>query len=226
MNTVKKTVMKEHKILIVSGGSIEDDFVRDLIQKNDYETVIACDSGMEFFKRNGICPNLILGDFDSADAESVAFFRQQTGVRMEQFPAEKDWTDTELALRRALELAPDHIDLVGATGSRLDHVLGNLCLLTLGLESGTEIFLLDSHNRIRMIEGSLTIRKSEQYGSFVSLIPYAGAVRELTLRGMKYPLEDAALMPGVSLGISNEIVEETALIDFAEGMLFVIESRD
>lgn len=221
-----KTVQIQKRILIVSGGSIEDGFVRALLENNDYETVIACDSGMEFFKRNGICPDLILGDFDSADTESMAYFRQKTDVQIEQFPAEKDWTDTELALRRALSFAPDHIDLVGATGSRLDHVLGNLCLLTLGLESGTEIFLLDPHNCIRLIDGPLTIRKNEQYGAFISLVPHGGAVSGLTLRGMKYPLEDALLTPNVSLGISNEIVDEAAEITFAEGMLFVIESKD
>lgn len=226
MNTVKKTVMKEHKILIVSGGSIEDDFVRDLIQKNDYETVIACDSGMEFFYRNGLHPDLILGDFDSADQSVVKAFREQGDVRLEQFPAQKDWTDTELAVRRALESGADQIDLVGATGSRLDHVMGNLQLLALGLEKGVTISLLDAHNRIRLIDQPLTIKKKEQYGDYVSLIPHGGAVCGLTLKGMKYPLFGATLTPDVSLGISNEIVDEEASISFQEGRLFVFETRD
>ena len=118
--------MEEHNILIVSGGSIEDAFVRELMEKNTYQTVIACDSGMEFFWRNHMYPDLILGDFDSADQCVVKAFREQTDVRLEQFPAEKDWTDTELAVRRALEQKADRIDLVGATGSRLDHVLSNI----------------------------------------------------------------------------------------------------
>lgn len=213
-------------VLIVSGGSIEDAFVMELMKKKEYQTVIACDSGMEFFARNGLCPDLILGDFDSADPGVVDAFRERSDVRLERFPAEKDWTDTELALRRALELSPSHIDLVGATGSRLDHVLGNLQLLTLGLESGTEIFLLDPHNRIRVIDRSLTLKKAEQYGDFVSLIPHGGAVCGLTLKGMKYPLDGATLTPDVSLGISNEIVDEEATISLAEGRLFVLESRD
>ena len=220
------TPQTQKSILIVSGGGIEDAFVLSLLEKNKYEMMIACDSGMEFFWRNGICPDLILGDFDSADRDGVAYFREQTGTRVEQFPAEKDWTDTELALRRALELSPDHIDLVGATGSRLDHVLGNLQLLSLGPEHGAEIFLLDPHNRIRMIDRPLTMRKSEQYGDFISLIPHGGAVRGLTLRGMKYPLEDAVLTPDVSLGISNEIVAAEATITFTDGRLFVLETKD
>lgn len=215
-----------NNILIVSGGRIGDAFALDLLKNNGYGTVIACDSGMEFFRRNGLYPDLILGDFDSADTAAVNYFKDQTDVRIEQFPARKDWTDTELAVRRALELLPDHIDLVGATGSRLDHVLGNLQLLAFGMEAGIPIFLLDEHNRVRMIDQTLTISKREQYGDFVSLIPCGGTVRGVTLQGMKYPLDKATLTPDISLGISNEIVDETATISFTEGRLFVLETKD
>lgn len=218
--------MDNQTILIVSGGSIADDFVCGLISDNHYGMVIACDSGMEFFRRNGLYPDLIVGDFDSAEESSVCYFKGQPEVMVEQFPAEKDWTDTELAVRKALERKPVHIDLVGATGSRLDHVLGNLQLLHMGLVHGVEIFLLDAHNRVRLIDHSLVIGQKEQYGDWISLIPYNATVHGLTLRGMKYPLTQASLTPGVTLGISNEIVEPQAEIDFSEGMLFVIESRD
>lgn len=218
--------MDKQTILIVSGGSIEDDFACGLIADNHYGMVIACDSGMEFFRRNGLYPDLIVGDFDSAEESSVRYFKERPEVLVEQFPAEKDWTDTELAVRRAMELEPVHIDLVGATGSRLDHVLGNLQLLHMGLQHGVEIFLLDAHNRVRLIDHSLMIGQDEQYGDWISLIPYNCTVHHLTLRGMKYPLADASLAPGVTLGISNEITEPQAEIDFSEGMLFVIESRD
>ena len=217
---------KRKKVLIVSGGSLEDAFVLTLMKKNEYQMVIACDSGLEFFARNKLCPDLILGDFDSADREVVETFRLRTDVKLEQFPAQKDWTDTELALRRALELSPDGIDLVGAMGTRLDHVLGNLQLLALGLKAGIPIHLLDAHNRIRLIDRPLILKKEEQYGDFVSLIPHGGAVFGLTLKGMKYPLEGATLTSDVSLGISNEIIEEKAEISFTEGALFVMETKD
>ena len=221
-----KTVQSKNRVLIVSGGSIDDAFVLDLLEKNSYETVIACDSGMEFFRRNGLYPDLILGDFDSADRNTVDYFKEQTEVRLEQFPAQKDWTDTELAVRRGLELEPEHIDLVGATGTRLDHVLGNLQLLALGMEAGVSIFLMDAHNRIRLADRPLKLKKSEQYGDFISLIPYGGEVSGLTLKGMKYPLKEATLRQDVSLGISNEIVDDEALISFTEGKLYVMETKD
>lgn len=221
-----KTVQSKNRVLIVSGGSIDDAFVLDLLGKNSYETVIACDSGMKFFRRNGLYPDLILGDFDSTDRTTVDYFKEQTEVRLEQFPAQKDWTDTELAVRRGLELEPEHIDLVGATGTRLDHVLGNLQLLALGLEAGVSIFLMDANNRIRLADRPFKLKKSEQYGDFISLIPYGGEVSGLTLKGMKYPLEGAILRQDVSLGISNEIVDDEALISFEKGKLYVMETKD
>ena len=86
--------MSENSILIVSGGSIEDVFVLELLDKNNYGTVIACDSAIEFFRKNGRLPDLVLGDFDSAGRDTVEFFREQADVCFEQFSAEKDWTET------------------------------------------------------------------------------------------------------------------------------------
>lgn len=218
--------MSGKKIMIISGGRIDDCLAKKLLAENSYETVIACDSGMEFFRRNGIYPDLIVGDFDSADPETVAFFRDQQSVKLEQFPEEKDWTDTELAVRRALEQKPAQIDLVGATGSRLDHVLGNVQLLALGLSAGVSICILDAHNRIRLVDKNFSIAKCEQYGRFVSLLPFGGAVYGLTLRGMKYPLDGITLTPDITLGISNEISGDVAEISFTMGSLLVVESVD
>lgn len=200
--------------------------MRSWLQKNDYGYVIACDRGMNFFKRNAICPDLILGDFDSTDVKTVDHFKQQRAVQIQQYPAQKDWTDTELAVRKALEYMPEQIDLVGATGSRLDHMLANLQLLARGLAAGVPIHLMDTHNRVRMIDRTLTLKKEEQYGDYVSLIPYTQTVTGVTLCGMKYPLTDAVLTADASLGISNEIVKETAEISMKSGKLLVIESKD
>lgn len=218
--------MNEHKILIVSGGCIDDALVRGLLGGNEYKTVIACDGGTEFFRRNGCVPDLIVGDFDSARAGTIHFFKNKGNVRVEQFPPEKDWTDTELAVRRALEDQPAHIDLVGATGSRIDHLLGNVQLLALALSRGVPMFLWDAHNRIRLLEKACVITREEQYGDYVSLLPFGGTAYGVTLEGMKYPLHGATLTPDITVGISNEIVDEQARISFSQGRLLMIEAKD
>ena len=115
---------------------------------------------------------------------------------------------------------------MGATGTRLDHVLGNIELLGIGLKAGIPIQICDAHNRIRMIDRGMTLARKEQFGTYVSLIPYTECVEHLTLIGLKYPLTDACLRGFCSLGVSNEIVADTAEISFESGILLVVESKD
>ena len=101
-----------------------------------------------------------------------------------------------------------------------------MALLGIGLKENADIQLVDAYNRIRMIDKSIKLVKTEQFGNFVSLLPYAGEVKEVTLKGFKYSLEKHTMGSFSSLGISNEIVEEEAEILFEEGILLLIESRD
>lgn len=213
-------------IIVVSGGKIDDAFADQVLREEKPELLIAADSGMEYFYRVGRKPDVIIGDFDSTGTEALAFFRGQPGIEIHQLVPEKDDTDTEAAIRLAISMGAESITLLGATGSRLDHVLGNIELLGIGLEQHIPIVMRDAHNRIRMINHGITLHREEQFGTYVSLIPYTEEVKKLTLKGFKYPLDRACLRGFCSLGVSNEIVETEAEITFEEGILLVIESRD
>lgn len=214
------------KVLIVTGGHINDIFACDWINTHSYDSIIAADSGMNFLHRNQIIPNVIAGDFDSVSSESLDAFSNMQNVEMLRLNPIKDDTDTEFVIREAIRRGAKEITILGATGTRLDHVLGNMHLLGIGLKEQVNIQLVDTHNRIRMIEKECILLKSEQFGDFVSLLPICGDAKGVTLRGMKYPLTDAIIPSFSSLGISNEIVEQTARICIKEGVLLLIESRD
>lgn len=220
----KEVIMKQ--VFVISGGSIEDSFAIRVIEKNEPELLIAADSGMDFFYRSGIKPDVIVGDFDSVKPEPLAYFRELPEIEFCELNPMKDDTDTEFAIRLAIKRGAEQITILGGTGSRIDHVLGNIELLGIGLQEQVSITILDAHNRIRMVDRGIAIRKEEQFGDYVSLIPYTSEVAGLTLRGFKYPLLDYCLKGFCSLGISNEIVEEEAVITFDKGILLVIESRD
>ena len=115
---------------------------------------------------------------------------------------------------------------LGATGSRMDHMLANLGLLYLCLQAGIPAELVNATNRIRLIRDTVTLRKDTQFGTYVSLLPYTERVTGITLTGFQYPLQDAELSLGLSRGVSNEIAAETATIQIRSGALLVIESRD
>lgn len=231
--------------LIVSGGSIDDEAAAEYLRretggKNENTgntgiadcikergiTVIAADFGLEFCGRNRILPDMAVGDFDSVSEETLSNFQEKEGIVWYRLNPEKDDTDTEFALRKALEAGAERITVFGGTGSRLDHVLGNIELLGIGLSEGVPVELVDAHNRIRMLKTGITLEKEKQFGKYVSLIPYTDCVEHLFLTGFKYPLADACLRGFCSLGISNEIVEPAAEIRFDGGILLLIESGD
>lgn len=229
------------KVVIISGGYIDDEFALKWLKENKYDLLIAADSGMEFLFRNHITPDVIAGDFDSVGQEAYEYFVkncvlekvscEESGIKGERpeilrLNPIKDDTDTEFVIREAIRRGATSITILGATGTRLDHVLGNVHLLGIGLSCNVTIELVDAHNRIRMISNELVIEKESQFGDFVSILPFDGDAKGVTLQGFKYPLEKAVVKSFSSLGISNEIVEEKAVVQVEEGILLVIEARD
>ena len=227
------------RVMIISGGSVDDAFALDFLKKNKYDMLIAADSGMNFLYRNEIVPDVIAGDFDSVDEAAYAYFAGEESVKKKESdrkgirPPEilrlnpmKDDTDTEFVIREAIRRGASSITVLGGTGTRLDHVIGNIHILGIGFQEKVQIELVDAHNRIRMITGEVHIRKSEQFGQYVSLLPFAGDAKGVTLEGFKYSLENALMESFCSLGISNEIENEEAVIRIAEGILLMIEARD
>lgn len=252
------------RIMIISGGKIEDDFAMDFYRSFSPDYVIGADRGLEFLFRHKLPADYILGDFDSVSEEAFLYY-SKTDIPLERFKSEKDETDTELAVDKAMELLQtediknqkdlprrEHqVCILGATGSRLDHVLGNLHLLVEPLSKGISVQLVDEHNRIRLlVPGTYYLCKQEisekscltrqeiledcQYtrleiwGDYVSLIPFSDVVSGLTLNGFKYPLTDFTLnkYKVKGLGISNELSEAQATFSFQKGLLIFMESRD
>ena len=214
------------RCLIITGGTIQSEFAIKYIKERAWNFVVCADAGMRFCHSAGILPDLILGDFDSVDEESYEYFQKVCPERMERFPTHKDETDTELALLRAIDAGADAITMIGATGTRLDHVMGNIQMLKLALDRKVSCQIVDAHNRIRMLDKFAELKKSDQFGKYVSLLPFTPEVRGITLKGFAYEVEDFTLVSGIARGVSNELEAETATISCEDGILLVIESRD
>ena len=214
------------KACIITGGYINDKFVLERLEKESYDLLIAVDHGADFFADKDIKPQFVVGDMDSAQRVSKEIISSWEGCTLCKYPAEKDETDTEPAIHLAIEKHAQEIHIYGATGSRIDHVLGNIQILKIALDAGVVCAMFDECNKIRLIQGTVKIKKDEQFGNYVSLLPWFGEVQGVCLRGMKYPLEDYHLTYGRALGVSNEIVAETATIVIGSGIAVMIESRD
>ncbi len=216
------------KTVIISGGRIDRDFALSFLKQEAFDQIIAVDNGLKFLYENGIKPTWIVGDFDTAAPELVAYYRTETEIPIRQFNPVKDATDSQIAIELALELGSGEITILGGTGTRLDHVLGNIQSLMLAKKKGVSCVILDEYNRIRLIDGRLQLKKEEQYGRYVSLLPLTTEVTGVDLTGVKYPLSDYTFTStgSAGLGVSNEITAETAEIRVKSGIFILIESSD
>lgn len=227
MNRVKNEAMKEkvNKILIVTGGQVNHQFLAELVADEKYAMIIAVDRGLVIADELNLPLSFIVGDFDSVP-EAVLKKYKELSTPIKTFPKEKDKTDTQIAIELALMHHPTDIDIVGATGSRLDHTLANVHLLLLPMQLKVNAHILDPNNKIYLEQDSFIIEKIRQFGDYVSLIPFSEKVSGLTLSGFKYPLDHIVLTSGSSLGISNEIVEDISKVELSDGILLVMETRD
>lgn len=212
--------------LIISGGNIDLDFLQKYYYNNLIQTIIAVDKGLEALHKLKIVPNHIVGDLDSVDIKILEDYINNPDIKIHKYMPEKDYTDTDITLNLAISIESSSITIIGALGSRFDHTLANVHILTKALKSNIPCQIIDSNNKIYLIDKQITLEKSKTYGKYISLIPLTSSVQGLTLTGFKYPLEDYTLTIGKSLGISNEISKDCASIDLKDGILIVIESKD
>ena len=203
-------------LIIASSPEKEIDYVADIFKKNDGIYVICADGGIEKAERLGIKVDLHIGDFDSSDsAEDCDIIRH---------PCEKDWTDTESCIYKAIELGADEIYLTGVLGGRADHMMSNIIGLLNPDFDKAKIYAYDSHNIITKLEsGEYMMPQGFKY---MSIVPLDETLKGVTLEGVKYPLDKATMYRYKSLGISNEITSEKAVIEIEKGRGLLIFSKD
>jgi thiamine pyrophosphokinase len=164
------------------------------------------------------------------------------GKRVLTYPARKDFSDSEAAVREAVRIildarqkadgisettdVSDEVYLLGATGGRLDHFLANLAVLMIPTKLGIRAWILDEKNRITLLREGCSLEKKHTFGKYVSLIPYTDEVTGVVLKGFRYLLNGHTFTRDNTLGLSNEIEDEIAEISFESGILIMILSMD
>lgn len=208
------------KAYIFIGGELS--LTANDVQIGEDDLLIAADSGYDNAKAIGLAErvDMIVGDFDSTSERSFP-----SRARIVRVPAEKDDSDTQLAVSMALESGAESIALVGGLSGRLDHTLANLLLLvSIYKQSGIHATITDGTNRVQYVERSSVLIPRSRY-QYLSLIPVGETAGGVTANGVKYPLVRATLKRSTpSFAISNEIVGSCAMVSCARGGIFVIES--
>ena len=215
------------KTVIISGGTIEEEVALPILETmGEQDCLIGADNGMRFLYEHKIDPTYMVGDFDSLAPEIVSYYKEKTKVPIRTFDPEKDFTDTEIAVQMASQLGYKEILILGGTGTRLDHVFANIQVLAGAYKKGAQVEILDAHNRISIISGRTVLKRERAYGPYFSVFPIEQEIPHFYIWGAKYPLRDHTLCPYDSLCVSNEYEEDEVVIDFQEGMVLLMETRD
>ena len=238
--------------IIIAAGIVEDYGIhRAMLSDLPAPRRVYCaDGGLRHMEPLGLAPDLILGDLDSADPSLINRF-QNNGAQFERYPAEKDYTDTELAVERAAGDGCDTLLIFGALGARIDHTFTNIQLIFKYISRGIRIAIADCYGMASvLVPGcSLRIYKRRPLASLLKLLPEAesasalalapvfanpklsilpigGIVRGVRTSGLKYALCGADLEACYTVGVSNEFMGAAAMVEIEDGAVLIMICAD
>ena len=188
--------------------------------------VIAADGGAVKAESLGLRPQVVVGDLDSLAPDDTARL-SRAGVVLLTYPANKNESDTELAVREAIARGAERLVMIGALGGRrVEHSLANVLLLTLPELARRDVSIVDRASTLRVMGGpdGDHLEIGGVAGDYVSLLPLSERVEGITTTGLAYPLIDEELLEGAARGLSNELIGERASITTRRGRLLVVHT--
>ena len=184
--------------------------------------VFCADGGANHAFRLGRLPSLIIGDFDSISKEAERYFSKEH-VRFERYPEQKDSSDTEILIDKAVNDGYNDIVIFGGFGGRIDHLMGNILLLEKYSDLGVSISITSPKTEIRVI---FSIHKILQENSIPLSIFSLTDCSEISLEGFAYPLKEKTIRRSSTLGLSNIINSDEAQITVHKGKVLMIKGEE
>ncbi|MPN39983.1 Thiamine pyrophosphokinase [bioreactor metagenome] len=179
--------------------------------------MIAADAGLISVRASGIEPNLVVGDFDSLG-------RLPDGISYIRHPVMKDETDMLLAVKAGEERGYKKFLIFGGLGGRTDHTFANIQTLCYISEHGGAGCLIGKGEAMTVFSDNI-LKFDNSFTGTVSVFAYGGIAYGVTLNGMKYPLNEATLVPSFPIGVSNEFVADGSVTVKKGSLLVMWQSR-
>lgn len=208
------------RAVIIAGGEISNyKTIKEHIMPQDY--IICADHGYDHALAMQAVPNAVIGDMDSVHTQPPK------GIEVLRYKADKDKTDTHLAIDYAIEKGYKKILILGALGGRLDHSLANIMLLYYMVNQGVNAYIAAENQQLYMLKGKDSITLCGNCASTFSLFALFGQASGVCIRGAKYELNNHIIQPGSTLCISNELIEGVATqISVENGIILVINNAE
>jgi thiamine pyrophosphokinase len=207
--------------IFLNGAPDPSDLLRRVAARADL--VVAADGGARYALDAGIIPDLVVGDMDSlGEVREI----EERGVALQRHPLRKDKMDGHLAVMAVRDRGATAVDLLCAAGGRFSALFAVPHILLASERMGLGATMIASWGRAFVLEAGSRVVAGEPRDS-VSVFPFTGPAIGVTLEGFAYPLEDARLEVGDTLGFHNELIGEEGRVSAREGALLVIhEARE
>lgn len=214
--------VKNGRCIVIGAGDLTVGNIRVL----EDDLVIAVDGGLNYCPVLELEPDLILGDFDSVgeeQKEALLELQRQIPDRVISLKPEKDDTDMLAALKLGLEYGYTNFNIYAATGGRLEHTIANIqCLLYLKNHDAVG-YIMDGNGMIFVMQNE-EVRFKDTLEGYLSIFALGKSAKGVTIKGMKYELNQETLTNDFPIGISNEFIGEEALVRVEDGELVGIIS--
>lgn len=212
------------RCIIIGAGDLT--VTEILVREEDF--VIAADGGYAYCKALRIVPDLILGDFDSVgeeEAEEIAEIQKRDPERILRLPVEKDETDMLAAIHAGLKEGCREFYIYAGQGGRLEHTIANIQCLKYLKECDAVGYMMDAAGMI-LVAKDETVSFLPQETGYLSLFSMGDRAEGVTIRNMKYELENAVITNSFPIGISNEFIGKQALITVNDGTVVILLNRN
>lgn len=188
-----------------------------IVRPDPDDLLIAADGGLRWCQQEKLTPTLLLGDFDSLDANMAP----ELSCEIQTFPSEKDDTDMMLAVKVGLARGYEEFHVYGGLGARLDHTLANLQTLLYLARHGAKGYLYgDGWVYTALRNGTFPLPPSPADALF-SVFCLGKDARGVSIRGAKYPLDQVELTADFPVGVSNRFLTTTVEVEVQEGSLLI-----
>lgn len=211
--------MQSNRAVVFANGdySIESSAIAN-VSPDDF--MVCVDGGSRHCLGSGFTPNLLVGDLDSVDPDSLATIKTM-GAECIRFSREKDASDLELVFDILSDRFFEQVILLGASGGRTDHQLFNWQLAA-ARSWPFQLRIVDDFVDAQLVDSGRAFDAVASPGQVFSIVTLAGPATGVNVRGAQYPLENATLTVGSTVGLSNKVADDCLKITIGTGVVLVM----
>lgn len=185
--------------------------------KGTNQYIIAADGGLKILDKLGVVPDMIMGDFDS-----LGYIPEGKNVIIHK--VEKDDTDMMLAVKKAIDMGFDTIEIFGGTGGRPDHTIANIQTMLYASRKGIAVKMTDRERIYYVITNDALTLPAKETGD-LSVFAIGGNALNVNIKGAKYAAENLALTPDNPTAVSNSYIGNNVTVSVEKGSLLIISDK-